>query len=645
MNCVVTNITKEDILNRLNEEQKKPVLDYLGPQFIVAGPGSGKTFTIVSRSQYMLMEGIKPENMLLFTFTNKAAREIKERIANAVGAEVASKITMGTYHSFCCRLLRQYGTALGYKNGFSIYDAEDSKKMLKKIIKGTDIEYNALASYISHQKRKLISPTLALENSIANKDPYANYYKAYQDKLYEQNSMDFDDLIYNTIKLLELNPDILEKVNNRYQYISADESHDSSNADIRLIYLLSGEKQNVCFILDDNQSIYGIRGADIEAVLNIKNLYPNLKEFYLNQNYRSSGTIVGASKSLIKHNAHQLEKQIFTENPPGNKIIVFEEADPKFEAVRIAKTIKLLTTKYKLKPKDIAILYRTSSQSRTVEEILLRYQIPYEILSGINFYARKEVKDVLAFVKFLVNPYDLESFTRIINIPKRGIGDKSIEKIIDESKHSIPPVDLLTACERSITESNLRGKAKAGVEQFCTTIEYLKGRMNDLTVPELITEIVKMSNYYQHLEEDCPEDFDDKTSNIIELIELSYEFNTLEEFLEQTSLDRKEEDESDENSDGKVKLLTMHMSKGLEWPAVFCIGINEGTNPHFRSLGDSKAIDEERRLFYVAMTRAKYYLFLTRPKRVQMNGFFTNAKPSRFLSEIDEKFIHTHNPK
>lgn len=584
----------------------------------------------------MLVDGLNPENMLLFTFTNKAAREIKERISHAVGEEIANKITMGTYHSFCCRLLRQYGTNLGYKKGFSIYDSDDSKKICKDLTKGSNVDYKALISYISNQKRKMISPQRAMELAVSTNDPYAKYYGDYQDRLFNQNAMDFDDLIYNTIRLLQGYPDVLNKVNNRYLYISADESHDSSGADIELIRLLAGERQNVCFILDDNQSIYGFRGADIDAVLNIRKIFPDLKTYFLNQNYRSTETIVEASKSLIAHNSNQIEKNIFTENARGDKIIIFEEGTAQLEATRIVKTIQLLLRKYGYSYKDIAILYRTSGQSRIVEEIFLRYKIPYEILSGINFYARKEVKDILGFVRFLCNPYDLEAFSRVINIPKRGIGDKTIEKIIDECNNHLPPVDAITACRTLLDEGSIKGKAKAGISQFIQMYDALNLQKDNLTVPELLSEIIKLTNFYDYLQADDEEKYDDRVSNVMELIELSYSFLSLEEFLEQTSLDRKE----DEDSDDKVQLLTMHMSKGLEWPAVFIIGANEGINPHFRSLGSNKDIEEERRLFYVAMTRAKRNLFISRPKKVQQNGYFMDGKISRFVNEINGQYIY-----
>ena len=630
-------ITKQEILDKLNKEQQLPVINYLGPQFIVAGPGSGKTHTIISRTQYMILDGLDPSNFLIFTFTNKAAKEIKHRIASAIGDETAAKITMGTYHSFCCKLLRQYVSAdvLGFDKSFSIFDMDDSKKVIMKV-KDENMDEKKLADYISKKKHKMISPQKAMEKI---DDPYAKFYSKYQDELWQQNAMDFDDLIYNAIKLLELYPDIKEKVNSKYKYISSDEYHDSSSADIRLIELLAGENKNVCFILDDNQSIYSFRGADLEAVLNIRNIFPGLKTFFLNQNYRSSNKIVNASKSLIAKNTNQIEKEIFTENPDGDPVIYCEENDPNCEALRVVKTIQLVKKKYGYKYSDIAILYRTSAQSRVLEEFLLKYNMPYEILSGLNFFERKEIKDIVSFVSVITNSFNVERFKRVVNIPKRGIGDKTIEKIVEESRKDIKATDLITACKSLLQKKGkegLTGKAKEGITQFVNFIDSIRSIMDDLTVPELLTHIVKDTNYYDYMKALDPESYADKISNLVELVQLSYSYNSVEEFLEKACLDRKEE----EDSEDKVQLLTMHMSKGLEWPCVFIVGANEGTCPHIRSMAFNSQVEEERRLFYVAMTRAKNNLFILRPKRVMLNGFYSTAKQSRFVGEISTKYLY-----
>ena len=626
-------VTAEEILNRLNDEQKEAVKNYVGPSFIVAGPGAGKTFTVISRTQYMILNGVQPEKILLFTFTNKAAREIKERIARAVGEDVASQITTGTYHSFCCKLLRQYANKIGFTKSFSILDSEDSDKVLKKLCKGTNVDPKRLKSYISKQKRNLVTPAKA---SMDRNDNYAMYYDAYQKELMKENAMDFDDLIFNTIRLLQTHPEVLIMVNARWQWITADEYHDSAGSDIKLIQLLAGRKQNACFILDNDQSIYSFRGADLDAVLRTQTIFKDLKIFNLNQNYRCSETIVEASKSLIAHNPVTIKKNIFTTNPKGGKILLYDEKDAAQEGLRVAKSIQVLNKKYKTDYRDIAILFRTNKQSRAIEDALLKYKIPYEILSGINFYARKEIKDILAFMKFIINPFDLISFQRIVNIPKRGIGDASIEKIVDESRNHIPPISLLEACT---SVKKLRNPAKDNIKEFYNLIEELRAEKDNLTVPEFIQLIIIKTCYYDYLEADDPESYDDRVQNIFELIDLAHDFLSIEEMLEQTSLDRKE----DEDGDNKVQLMTMHMSKGLEYPVVFLVGCNEGTTPHFNSIGSAKAIEEERRLFYVGMTRAKQLLILTRFQFARhQGGGWMKTEASRFLSEIDEQYIHSH---
>lgn len=628
-------IKLEEILKDLNEEQREAVINYKGPSFIVAGPGSGKTFTTITRTQYMIANGVKPENILLFTFTNKAAKEIKERIAKNIGEDAAKEITSGTYHSFCCRLLKKYCEKLNYKKGFTIFDSEDSEKVLKKLCKGTNADPNKLKGYISAQKRNLVTPQDA---SLNREDKLATFYDSYQKELFKQNAMDFDDLIFNAIKLLRFHPEVRLKVNAKYQYITADEFHDSAKSDIRLIKLLAGKRQNVCFILDNDQSIYSFRGADLDAVLQTRSMFKDLKIFTLNNNYRCSGTIVEASKSLIAHNPIEIEKTIRAVKPQGDKIIVLEEKTDALEGLRIAKNIMTLHKKYGYNYKDIAILYRTNRQSRAVEDALLSLRIPYEILSGINFYARKEVKDILAYLKLLVNPYDTVSFERVVNIPKRGLGEGSINKIIDESRSHIPPIDLITACNQT---SGLRNPGKNGALLFYATMKEIQEKMNDLTPPELVREVITKFKYYDYLEEEYEDEDErqDKIENVMELIDLSAQFLTIEEMLEQSSLDRSIGEEDEEK--GKVQLMTMHMSKGLEFPVVFLIGCNEGTSPHFNSLGNIKAIEEERRLFYVGMTRAMNLLILTRAKTsLQAQGGWIKNKPSRFLREINPKWIH-----
>lgn len=621
---------KELILESLNDQQKLPVINYSGAQLIVAGPGAGKSHTVVSRVQYMLLDGVSPFNILVFTFTNKAAKEIKERIRTAVGDD-ADKITMGTYHSFCLKILRKYVDSTGYKSGFTVIDSDDSMSIIRKLDIGK-LDSKVVASYIDLQKRKMISTQKALEDG----DTLARYYKEYQDTLYLRNLMDFNDLIFNTIKLFETHPDILHDVNLRYKYISADEFHDSSESDIRLIQLLAGTEQNVCMILDDDQSIYGFRGANLEAVLNVRNMYPNMKTYFLTRNYRCSGNIVGASRSLIAKNKNSIEgKTVTTENAMGNKVIYFQENTPDLESARVCSLIKTLKAKYGYNYSDIAVLYRTSAQSRSIEEMMIKNHIPYEVLSGINFYSRKEIKDIVSFLSFTQNLYNVNAFNRIVNIPKRGIGEKTLEKIVENIS---PDETILDTIKRLIESKSIKGKAKTGLEDFLIKIESLISDLDNLTIDEMINRILEDFNYLDYLNKVDPNVFEEKKENIRELLNISYDYNTLEEFLETAALDRLE-DETDTN---KVHLLTMHMSKGLEWPVVFCIGISEGLLPHFNSLASQSQIEEERRLMYVAMTRAKQLLILSRSKKMRRNGYYIECRESRFISEIDSRYLYRH---
>lgn len=635
---------KREILSVLNEEQKLPVQNYKGPQFVIAGPGSGKTHCVIQRTKYMIADGVNPSSILLFTFTNKAAREIKERVAKGVGEQVADKITMGTYHSFCCRILRQYCDNIGFKRSFSIFDKEDSEKILKDITKGSQVDFKLLGSFIEGAKRNLLTPSQVRGAYQDINETMLGMYEQYQQRLKAQNVMDFNDLIFFTVKMFEEFPEIISKINNRYKYVVADEAHDSAKSDLRLIKLLAGESQNICFIADDNQSIYSFRGADLNAFLKTRFDYENLVCYNLGRNYRCSKTIVEASKSLIARNSVQLEKNIFTENKQGDKIILLEEKSPQHEGFRIAKSIELLRNKYGRQYKDIAILYRTGAQAKAIEEAFIKTKIPYVILSGINFFQREEIKDIVSYLKVIINPNNYEAFRRSVNVPKRGIGDATVEKIIEESKQDIYQCNIVEAINSSIDKGLIKGKAKQSLKDYLDLLYRTYCKIEDEGVEEALVSLVAELDYYEYLEKNdkTGEVFELKIENIIELIEISSEYSSIEEFLEQTSLGNNEDTNLEE---GKVQMLTMHMSKGLEWPVVFLAGCNEGTIPHFKSVGSSKALEEERRIFYVAMTRAKENLFFTRATTGKQGGFFKPTKCSSFIAEIDDKFIHSSNRK
>lgn len=631
-------MTKTTVLAGANDEQQEAIKHQEGACMIIAGPGSGKTKTVVSRTQYMILNGIDPSQICLFTFTNKAANEMKERIKVAVGDE-ADKITCGTYHSVAHKLLRRYATYIGYNKNFTIMSSDDCKKLLKKIGKERNIEPENLETYISSKKDKIISPQKALVGaSTETERQLANAYEIYQSELKRQMAMDFDDLIINTIILLRNNGDIKAKINNQWRYITADEAHDSSPRDLEFIRLLGGTSENVCFILDDNQSIYGFRGADIEAVMNLRNVYKDMKIFNLSRNYRCSQVIVEASKSLIAKNTPLIDKKIrAARDYKGSPIIVSRVKNPQLEAARVLQYVNALKKKG-IAYNEIAILYRMSSASRILEEAFNKAKIKCRIVGGTPFFNRAEVQDVLSYLKLVVNEYDFTAFKRAISVPKRGIGDKTIEKI-DEFARDYPggPISIRQAIEKI----QLKGKAQSSLDEFTAYLSELDEAMTELSPKEMINKICTDLDIISYLQShpEYKKNWEERLMNIQELVNVAAEYSNIEELLSQAALYSIEEDDEANKIDA-VNMLTMHSSKGLEYKAVIIVNCNEGTSPHYKSLGNTKQLEEERRLFYVAMTRAKDYLFMTFPDSVLVQGQLQYAKPSRFLKEIDKQYIY-----
>lgn len=631
-------MTKTTVLAGANDEQQEAIKHQEGACMIIAGPGSGKTKTVVSRTQYMILNGIDPSQICLFTFTNKAANEMKERIKVAVGDE-ADKITCGTYHSVAHRLLRRYATHIGYNKNFTIMSSDDCKKLLKKIGKERNIEPENLEVYISSKKDKIISPQKALVGaSTETERQLANAYEIYQSELKRQMAMDFDDLIINTIILLRNNEDIKAKINNQWRYVTADEAHDSSPRDLEFIRLLGGTSENVCFILDDNQSIYGFRGADIEAVMNLRNVYKDMKIFNLSRNYRCSQVIVEASKSLIAKNTPLIDKKIrAARDYKGSPIIVSRVKNPQLEAARVLQYVNALKKKG-IAYNEIAILYRMSSASRILEEAFNKAKIKCRIVGGTPFFNRAEVQDVLSYLKLVVNEYDFTAFKRAISVPKRGIGDKTIEKI-DEFARDYPggPISIRQAIEKI----QLKGKAQSSLDEFTAYLSELDEAMTELSPKEIINKICTDLDIISYLQShpEYKKNWEERLMNIQELVNVAAEYPNIEELLSQAALYSIEEDDEANKVDA-VNMLTMHSSKGLEYKAVIIVNCNEGTSPHYKSLGNTKQLEEERRLFYVAMTRAKDYLFMTFPDSVLVQGQLQYAKPSRFLKEIDKQYIY-----
>lgn len=627
---------KTRILSELNEQQKKPVLNYKGASIVIAGPGSGKTFCVVSRMAYMIEDGVDPKSILLFTFTKKGANEIKERVMKYMGTR-AKNITVGTYHSFCGRLLRKYVHVLKiWKSNFSIYDADDSLSVIAKIIKEDDelsknIKPESASNRISKWKDDLMSPQDAISTAKESYDKLcAKIYDVYSRELRAQNAMDFDDLIFYTVKILEGYPDIKERVNKRYQFLIVDESQDSSPRDLRLIELLGGKDMNVCLVGDDFQCIFSFRGSNIQSFFDFVEKY-KLKKFLLEQNYRSTETIVSASKSVIENNKNQFDKSVFTENDQGTPVVLYAMQDERSEAMRVTQIVKALE-KRGVPLNEIAVLYRMSYLSRKIEDSFLANSIKYRMLSGLPFYARQEIKDLMAYLRFIMNPMDQVALERALTRPKRGIGEVSLVSIFT----SIYEDDIIDVDQLSNISSDIKGKAKKGYENFVAVVQELNDMYKNGSTPlELIERLIGLTGYLDFLKKEHKEDFDDRKRNIEELMNIAESYLMLEDFVGNMTINETDSEEQDSNG---VNMLTIHGSKGLEFKAVIIVGCNQGIIPHFKEV-EAGDISEERRLFYVGMTRAKELLFLTRSKMAIRNGAPSFTSPSVFLNEIDKQYI------
>jgi len=628
---------EQEILAPLNEQQRLPAQDFKGSMIVLAGAGSGKTATVVARTKNMINHGIDPYSILLFTFTRKGADEIRERIIAGVG-EAGKHVTMGTYHSFCARLLRRHIEKFEIWNKhFTIFDSEDSQKLISEVLsdykEDNDLEVKApaAAKTISRWKERMWSPVEAEEKAQNSYEKLvAKIYNEYAKRLRENNAMDFDDLIYFTIRLFERFPEVKAAVNKRWKYITADESQDSSPRDLELLYHLGGSEMNICLVGDDFQAIYGFRGADIDAFFYFVDEL-NLKKYELGRNYRSTQTVVNAAASLIAKNENQFSKNVFSKNPVGMPIVSYTMRTQKAEAQRVVQIVKAMF-KRGVDAKEIAVLYRMSFLSRAVEEEFMANSIPYQMKSGTPFYARKEIKDLLAYLKFYLNPSDQLSLERALTRPKRGIGEKALNKISSCLFSVDCDILSLKDIDRIYNESNfgLRGKAKQGWENFFEILTQIDSLRDDKP-SEILECLVALTGYLKFIKDEDPDSFEDRKRNIEELCNIADTYADLEDFVANMTLN--EADQSDEALN-KVNLMTIHGSKGGEWKAVIVIGCAQGILPHCRS-----DLEEERRLMYVAMTRAKEYLFLTHPETMMNRGQITLQEPSIFLNEIDPQYI------
>ena len=635
------------IYNTLNPMQKEAVLQTEGPLLILAGAGSGKTRVLTHRVAYLIEEKqVNPWNILAITFTNKAAGEMRERVDQLVGFG-AESIWVSTFHSTCVRILRRHIEYLGYNTNFSIYDSDDQKTLMKQVFKAMDVDTKqfkerSVLGTISSAKDKLIGPDEFLLN--AGQDfrqrGIGEIYKEYQKRLRKNNALDFDDLIVKTVELFQNNSEILNYYQERFKYIMVDEYQDTNLAQFKLISLLASKYRNLCVVGDDDQSIYRFRGADIGNILSFEETFPGAKVIKLEQNYRSTQNILNAANGVIRHNRGRKDKTLWTANGEGELIRFKQFVTAREEADFVAREIRDSVYAYQ----DQAVLYRTNAQSRLLEERCIFYNVPYRLVGGVNFYQRKEIKDILAYLKTIANGVDDLSVLRIINVPKRGIGATTMGKVtIFASEHGMSLYDAL----REARQIPGIGKAAEKIGTFIGQMESFRARAQseDYTIQDLIEGIMDETGYQQELEAEGEVESQTRLENIEELVNkaVSYEedseHSTLDEFLEQVALVA-DIDNMDE-SENRVTLMTLHSAKGLEFPKVYLVGLEDGLFPSMMSINsdDKTDMEEERRLCYVGITRAKNELVITSARQRMVNGETRYCKPSRFLEEVPGELL------
>ena len=637
------------IYDTLNPKQKEAVLHTDGPLLILAGAGSGKTRVLTHRIAYLIDEcGVNPWNIMAITFTNKAAGEMRERVDNLVGFG-AESIWISTFHSSCVRILRRHIENLGYTTSFSIYDSDDQKTLMRQVFKTLDIdtkqfkERSVLAA-ISSAKDKLITPEEFLLNAGGDfrEKKTGEIYKEYQKQLKKNNALDFDDLIVKTVELFQNNPQILDYYQERFRYIMVDEYQDTNMAQFKLVSLLASKYRNLCVVGDDDQSIYRFRGADIQNILSFENTFPGTMVIKLEQNYRSTQNILDAANEVIRHNFGRKDKTLWTANGEGDKILFKQFDTAKDEADFVVRQIRDSGYSYQ----DQAVLYRTNAQSRLLEERCIFYNVPYRLVGGVNFYQRKEIKDILAYLKTIANGVDDLSVIRIINVPKRGIGTTTIGRVTAfASEHSMSFYDTL----KEAKQIPGIGKAAEKISRFIAQMEAFRAMAysEEYSMKDLIDHILEDTGYEEELQEEGEIEAQTRLENIEELInkaaayEEDSEHPTLDEFLEQVALVA-DIDNVDDTED-RVTLMTLHSAKGLEFPKVYLVGMEDGLFPGMMSImsGDKTEMEEERRLCYVGITRAKKELVLTAARQRMINVETRWSKPSRFINEIPPNLLDT----
>lgn len=642
-------------LDTLNQPQRAAAAHFNGPMMVIAGAGSGKTRVLTFRIANLIQNNVDPFNILSLTFTNKAAKEMKERITSLIGDE-GKNIWMGTFHSVFAKILRIESEHIGYPRDFTIYDTQDSKNLIKAIVKEMSLDDklykpNIVYGRISSAKNNLLSATAYLKNAELMSDDRMNHrpklgeiYMEYQKRCFKSNAMDFDDLLFKTNVLLKKNPDILLKYQQRFKYILVDEYQDTNFSQYLIIKRLAALNENICVVGDDAQSIYAFRGANIQNILNFKKDYPDYALYKLEQNYRSTKTIVNAANAIIENNEEQIKKDVWTDNTKGDKIKVFRSLTDNEEGRTVSQSI--FENKYNehLNNKDFAILYRTNSQSRAFEEALRKRDINYRIYGGLSFYQRKEIKDLLAYFRLTANPNDEESLKRVINYPKRGIGGTSIDKIIIAANAlNVSPWQIVN--NPNTEELSLNNGTKNKLKDFAAMMQSFKNLLSEKNAYEAATEIASISGITKELYADKTPEGVSRYDNIQELLngikdftEKNIENNSLGDFLVDVAL-LTDADNVDENDNDKVTLMTVHAAKGLEFPVVYIVGMEENLFPSQLALNSRPELEEERRLFYVALTRAEKKAYLSYATSRYKWGQLNSCEPSRFIDEVPEQFL------
>ncbi|WP_452599603.1 ATP-dependent helicase [Pontimicrobium sp. MEBiC01747] len=654
----------EKYLSQLNEAQYAPTVQKEGPMIIIAGAGSGKTRVLTYRIAYLMSQGVDAFNILALTFTNKAAREMKERIAQIVGNSEAKNLWMGTFHSVFAKILRFEGHHLGFPSNFTIYDTQDSQRLMGSIIKEMGLDKDVyktkqVYSRISSYKNSLITvkayfknPELMEADAMARRPRMGEIYKEYVDRCFKAGAMDFDDLLLRTNELLTRFPQVLAQYQNRFRYIMVDEYQDTNHSQYLIVRALADRFQNICVVGDDAQSIYAFRGANINNILNFQKDYDGVKLFRLEQNYRSTKNIVNAANSVIDHNQTKLDKVVWTANEEGEKVTVHRSLTDGDEGRYVASTIFETKMNNQLQNSDFAILYRTNAQSRAMEDALRKREIPYRIYGGLSFYQRKEIKDVTAYLRLILNPADEEALKRVINYPARGIGQTTLDKLVVAANHYGKTIFQLLENIDNV-DIKINGGTKTKLRDFVTLIKSYQVMNETANAFDLAEHVTKTSGLMREFNKDGTPEGVTRLENVEELlngikdfvegqIEIADASDSLAEFLEDVALST--DLDSDKGDTDHVALMTIHLAKGLEFNHVFVVGLEEDLFPSAMSMNTRTELEEERRLFYVALTRAEKQAYLTYALSRYRWGKLVDSEPSRFIEEIDDQYLDIKTP-